>query len=625
MFQFEMRDAIVDIAFGNVVPRWLSAITRRRALLRSGVRVFISSLMVFPILALAEGKDPANGGRFDGPAELPRVYMKSAIADTPASGNTVLVKTSDELKAALDKAACGDTIRLQAGAVFAGNFKLPARSCDDSHWIILRSSAADGELPPEGTRISPCYAGVASLPGRPAFACSPPKNVMPKITFNSRGSGPITLANGANHYRLVGLEITRESPGAAVSNLVFLQGADSTAHHLVFDRVWVHGTAEDDTTRGLLLGSSQDVAVVDSYFTDFHCVAMGSCTDAQAIAGGVGDQPMGPYKFVNNFLEASGENIIFGGGQGTVSPVDIEIRHNHFFKPLTWKRGNPGFVGGPSGKAFIVKNLFELKNAQRVLIEGNVLENSWGGFSQTGFAILLTPKSQSSRCPLCRVTDVVVRFNSISHMGSGMQIASIQSASGGAASGAERFAIHDNIFDDIDDREYGGFGAFAQLSSTVPPLRDIVITHNTAFPPKMLFLVGIAVDQKGSNFVFNNNLVAVGKADVSSAGGGDKNCAFRPAIQGPTGVLKSCFEGMNATRNVLIGSKGGWPQGNFYPQDASAVVEDFQGGKGGIYRVCGSQQGSKCKKKAEFLGKSSDEKDPGADVQAVTAATAGVK
>jgi hypothetical protein len=163
------------------------------------------------------------------------------------------------------------------------------------------------------------------------------------------------------------------------------------------------------------------------------------------------------------------------------------------------------------------------------------------------------------------------------------------------------------------------------LSSTVPPLRDIVITHNTAFPPKMLFLVGIAVDQKGSNFVFNNNLVAVGKSDISSAGGGDKNCAFRPAIQGPAGVLKSCFEGMNATRNVLIGSKGGWPQGNFYPQDASVVVEDFQGGKGGIYRVCGSQQGSKCKKKAEFLGKGSDEKDPGADVQAVTAATAGVK
>ena len=62
------------------------------------------------------------------------------------------------------------------------------------------------------------------------------------------------------------------------------------------------------------------------------------------------------------------------------------------YKPLTWKPDQPGFVGGTSGRPFIVKNLFELKNAQRVLFEGNILENTWGGFSQKGFAIVLTPK-----------------------------------------------------------------------------------------------------------------------------------------------------------------------------------------------------------------------------------------
>jgi len=59
---------------------------------------------------------------------------------------------------------------------------------------------------------------------------------------------------------------------------------------------------------------------VDSFFTDFHCIAVtGSCTDAQAIAGGVGTDPGGPYKIVNNFLEASGENILFGGGPATTT------------------------------------------------------------------------------------------------------------------------------------------------------------------------------------------------------------------------------------------------------------------------------------------------------------------
>src|SRR4029077_6239991 len=54
----------------------------------------------------------ADSGKFDGPAELPRVYVKSALADTPAQGKSILVKDATELRSALDKAACGDTIRL---------------------------------------------------------------------------------------------------------------------------------------------------------------------------------------------------------------------------------------------------------------------------------------------------------------------------------------------------------------------------------------------------------------------------------------------------------------------------------------------------------------------------------
>jgi hypothetical protein len=63
---------------------------------------------------------------------------------------------------------------------------------------------------------------------------------------------------------------------------------------------------------------------------------------------------------------------------------------------MIWKPDQPGFVGSATGNAFIVKNLFELKNAQRVLFEGNVLENVWGAFSQSGFAVLLTPANQDN-------------------------------------------------------------------------------------------------------------------------------------------------------------------------------------------------------------------------------------
>ena len=186
--------------------------------------------------------------------------------------------------------------------------------------------------------------------------------------------------------------------------------AHSPADHFVFDRLWLHGTEQDETTRGIYLSGTRYMSVVDSYFSDFHCVARtGACTDAQAIAGGLGSLPEGPVKIVNNFLEAAAERVIFGGGPATTTPADIEIRHNHLYKPFEWMPHQAGFVGGTSGQPFIVKNHFELKNAERVLFEGNILENTWGGFSQMGFSILLTPKNQAPN--VGRVTDLTVRYN----------------------------------------------------------------------------------------------------------------------------------------------------------------------------------------------------------------------
>ncbi len=586
----------------------------------------IASLGFLSCLTIAGFAQSSGHPRFDGPAELPRVYVSSGLSDTPAPGNSLTVRNAEQLQSALAAAHCGDKILLQAGARFEGNFELPAKNCDDGHWIVMRTSADDSALPPEGTRITPCYAGVASLPGRPAYACRSPKNVMAKLVSTRSDDPVVTVEEGANHYRLLGLEITRESPDI-VYNLVLMKGRGSN-HHFVFDRDWIHGTAQAETTRGIELGTSTYAAVVDSYFTDFHCVAVsGSCTDAQAIAGGKGDFPMGPYKIVNNFLEASGENVMFGGGEATVSPSDIEIRRNHMFKPLTWKPGSPGFVGGTSGRPFIVKNLFELKNAQRLLFEGNILENSWGGFSQSGFAILLTPKNQSNRCPLCKTMDLTIRFCRVSHAANGLQMGTGLSDSGGAASGGARYSIHDVVFDDIEGKALGGFGGLFQITTTIPALRDVSIDHITGFPPTTLFIIGVDFDRDQIiNFTFTNNLVGVGDNDFFPTGGGAKNRAFQPKRQGPAGVLKSCFASFTFTHNALVGSLGGWPEGNFTPGDAAAVrMRDFRQGNGGDYRLCTEKKSLNCKKASPFRKAGLDGKDLGADIDAIEAATAGVE
>jgi len=563
----------------------------------------------------------SSTGNFDGPAELPRAYVNSSLADTPAPGTVHFVSTPAALQSALNSAKCGDTISLTAGATFTGSFVFPGKACDDKHWIIVRTSADDSALPAEGRRLTPCYAGISSLPGRPALNCASTQNVLPKLFMPTKGNGPIIFASGANHYRLMGLEITRAAGTGLVYALASIVNG-GTANNLILDRVWMHGTAQDDTNRGFWLQGSTYVSVVDSSLTDFHCVSKtGGCTDSQTIAGGLGSGLMGPYKISGNFLEASGENILFGGGAATATPADIEISRNHFFKPLTWLRGQPGFVGGTDGNPFLVKNLLELKNAQRVLVESNIMEDSWGGFSQAGFGILITPKNQlatngSNVCPICQVTDVTIRNTTISHVGAGLQIANALAGTGAPRDG-QRYSIHDIVVDDIDGAKFDGPSELAQVSTSAgaPTLQNVTINHVTAFPSSHLFIVG-AFTTPMKNFVFTNSIVNAGTYPVWSTGGGLTNCA---ASNSPLTTLNACFTPYTFTSNAIISSTTSavWPSPNLLQASLSPVqFVNYNGGNGGDYHLLST---------SPYKGKASDGKDPGADIDAVAAAIAGVR
>ena len=301
------------------------------------------SVLIF-LLTVALTTTSFAGSNYDGPAELPRVTVPSAMADTPAPGSIITVNAGGNLQSALNNASCGDVIELQAGATFTGPFLVPAKSCDINHWIWVRTSAPDSALPAEGQRATPCYAGVASLAGRPQYSCTNPQNVMAKVQMQTLGDGPLQIAAGANYYRFIGLEVTRPAGTKGPARLMFVKG---TADHLVVDRSWLHGAPQDETHDGVNLNGMTNVAIVDSYFSDFHCISKsGACVDSHAVAGGTSDTQDGPFKIEDNFLEASGEAIMFGGGAATLTPSDIEILNNHFWKPWQWMKGNPNFIGG---------------------------------------------------------------------------------------------------------------------------------------------------------------------------------------------------------------------------------------------------------------------------------------
>ncbi|MGC2328251.1 MAG: putative Ig domain-containing protein, partial [Candidatus Sulfotelmatobacter sp.] len=570
----------------------------------------------------------ATNSNFDGPAELPRAYLSTTLADTPAPGSTTMVKAGGDLQGALDNASCGDTIELQAGATFtAGQYTLPAKVCDDQHWIIVRTSAPDSSLPPEGTRMTPCYAGVTSLPGRPALNCSSTQNVLAKIVYWGAGDGPIILAAGANHYRLLGLEITRAPGTGSVGALLSSKGGE--ADHVVADRIWLHGTRVDDTVVGFSVNGMTNAAIVDSYLNDFHCTSIvGTCTDAHAVSGGLGSLTGGPYKIVDNFLEASGENILFGGGAATTTPADIQIQGNHLFKPLIWQQGRTGFIGGKDGYPFTVKNHFELKNAQRVLFEGNILENNWGGFTQEGHSILLCPKNQHTAdgnvCPLCQVTDVTVRYSTISHVGGGMKMGTSISASGagGQALAGARWSVHDVTIDDVNGAAYRGSGNLLMIANgwTTNVLNNVMINHVTGFTDPantLLFAFDAVSNPPISGVTITNNIFATGRYPVWSTGGGSISCAYSDT---PITIFARCFNVYIFNYNALIGSPTNfppslWPAANLFPASTDNVgFVNYNNGSGGNYALLPS---------SPYKNAGNDGKDLGADIAAIQAAIAG--
>lgn len=562
----------------------------------------------------------AQFGGKDGPAELPKACYYTALDGTPSPGKQIRVPAGGNLTSAIEGAKCGDTLLLQAGASF-DVADLPAKKCDDQHYITVRTDTPDSKLPPEGTRISPAWAGVASLPGRPQFAQPPggPAKLMATLIVR-RPSGAMV----GDHTRFIGIEWTTD-PTMNIGRLVTMEGAD----HVIIDRNWMHPGEGAEVGKGVgVVQGARSIAVINSYLSGFNCVARaGKCTDAAAVGGGNGDKPTGIFKIVNDFLEASGENVLFGGSGATVNPTDIEVRRNHFFKPMIWKQGEPGYTPAPSGDPYIVKNHFEVKNAQRLLFEANLLENSWGGFTQKGFSILLNPRNQANKCPKCQVTDITVRYSRIRNVGAVFSISNVLSKLGGDTADGGRYSIHDVFADNLHDVDFKGGGIFLSLLSIKPPLHDVQIDHVTAFVRSALISI-LNRDAPLQNFSLTNSVFSIGgrRAPLASAGGGPDNCATKTQRAGPEAVLKACFATYKFERNLIIGGRSvSWPAGNISVSSPEAAgIRDLKDTIAKDPRLC-REKGSSCPKVSPGAGAAPGGRDLGADIDAIEAAIAGVE
>jgi hypothetical protein len=584
-----------------------------------------------------EAGDVPNFGIVDGPAVAPTACFMTAEASTPSPGAVIKVSSASNLQTAIDNATCGQTLVLQAGQTYPG-FTLRAKGCDANHYITIRSSAAGSGLPAEGVRATPCNAGVSSLPGRPALSCTSTSNVMARVAGVAKAAKIIGTDEGANYYRLVGLEVAdTEANGASAGfyDLILLDTTD----HIIFDRCWIHGSPIGEDVKGVEFTNSSYIAVIDSYISDIHSKVSGWGADSAAIGSLTGT---GPVKIVDNFLEAAGENILWGGGPSTTNVTDVEMRRNHVFKPFTWWKLNPTYFG----TLFVVKNLFESKTGVREFVEGNIFENNWA-MGQKGTAILFTPKNQYGQCPGCTVHDVIFRYNILRHSVDGIGMAPVYAttcpgeAGGGAgkclylSGGLYDISFHDNVLDDINESTYSpgaccSDGFLFNIATDQPTNwpHDISIEHNTGFPvgSGIANVTITAAPQVFANFSFNNNLMTSGDYGFHQVLPGNKQpgCGTT-SVTGMIGALNGCMgDTWTAAGNVFANTStksktlpgNPLPPRNFEaPSLDSLGLTDFNNGNGGNYQLTPS---------SPFKNASTDGKDPGADIDALQAATAGV-
>ena len=454
-------------------------------------------------------------------------HVRPRRAETGARPSVIEVDAGGDLQAALERARPGDTITLAAGATYRGAFRLPTKA--GAAFITIRSAATDAQLPAAGTRLDPQRHAA----------------LLPKLLGGVAGAPVVAAAPGAHHYRFVGVEFGPTIGGE--NNIVQLgTGQEETfaalPHDIAFERCYFHGDPRAGQRRGIAL-NARAVSVRDSYFADFKRAG----DESQALAGWGGP---GPFEITNNYIEAAGEGVLFGGAPPrlAVTPADISVRGNHFNKPLGWRT-----------EPWVVKNHLELKNARRVRIAGNLLTNDWTS-GQEGTAVLFTVRAEDGRVPNATIEDVEFVNNVVRGAGNCFLV------HGYEGRGGHRLTIRNNLFTDIDKTRWGGDGKFLIVSQW----DGLTVEQNTIITSGA---ITEAWGQAITNFIFRRNIVT--HNEYGFHGGGREPGADS---------LRAYFPGADISDNAIVGGRPeDYAARNAYPVTLDLV--GFVNWRAGDYRL----------------------------------------
>jgi hypothetical protein len=461
-----------------------------------------------------------------------------ALTASGAAGQTVspiVVRAGENLQTALNQAQPGQVIELQAGATFDGNFILPVKT--GTGYITVRTSTPDAQLPGASTRIGPAH--------EPLLPTVRSVNAIPALR----------TAAGTHHWRLIGLRFTTTGAGDVIT---LGDGAQRdpalVPSDLILDRVVIRGDEARGQKRGIALNSA-NTQIRNSYIAGIRL----SGQESQGIACWNGP---GPFVIENNYVEAAGIGILFGGAPPAIDqlvPSNIVVRRNHITRPVAWRAAG-----------WVVKNLFELKNARNVQVDGNLIENNWSG-GQSGFAVVFTVRANGN-APWTVIEHVRFENNIVRHSGSAINILGYDDVN--PTRQLRDLVIRNNLVTDIDAAAWGGAGIFVQIGDEAA---DVHVEHNTVMHSGNIISVyggTMAAPRQVPGFRFTSNIVKHNTYGIYGDNFGTGNVAI--ARYFPGGVI---------TGNVIAGGNPNlYPAGNVFPTVANLMAQ-FENAAAGDYRL----------------------------------------
>jgi hypothetical protein len=163
-----------------------------------------------------------------------------------------------------------------------------------------------------------------------------------------------------------------------------------------------------------------------------------------------------------------------------------------------------------------VKNNFELKAAERVLVEYNVFDRMWADAQQ--FALNFKTDNQPSNCNATSPTCYVARTEDVIFRNNIVRSAPVAWTGTRGPGIAKNWTIVNNLFSDIDTFAYGG-GKDSQLRIINGPT-GLSLEHNTIVG-KAGYAGLYAEGSRDNSVIFRNNILTKGTTGVRGAGTGE--------------------------------------------------------------------------------------------------------